>query len=221
MNLYKKLLKCQHPSEGKREEICSEDSDFFRHYNLSEQTVEENIPSGNQVHRVISSSNSTLHKHDGKSNLFTNMQMHNYITAGCHRHVGQISDYPTLSSIDCENNSQLFPSPKESSYASNQVQYPHGRVEASSARNDGKMSFCSNHQADGMSPTATSDPVAVLKRVYQTGNDTGGRREVDGDSIGVIKELDPSLVQDSSCVNSMLDEVSLEATSSHQLQQVM
>lgn len=101
------------------------------------------------------------------------------------------------------------------------MQYPHGRVGASSARNDGKMSFCSNRQADGISPTATSDPVAVLKRVYQTGNDTGGRREVDGDSIGVINELDPSLVQDSSCVNSMLDEVSLEATSSHQLQQVM
>lgn len=124
MNLYKKLLKCQHPSEGKREEICSEDSDFFRHYNLSEQTLEAKIPSGNQVHRVISSSNSTLHKHDGKSNLFTNMQMHNYITAGCHRHVGQISDYPTLSSIDCENNSQLFPSPKESSYASKSSAVP-------------------------------------------------------------------------------------------------
>lgn len=228
MNLHRKQLKLQHPSDGKRNDRSLEDGDSFQHYNMSEHTMDEETPSGNKVHQVISPFNSTKHKHDGRSNSFANEQMHSYISADYHHHVGQKSEYATLSTIKCENNGQLSPSTKESSYASNQVQPTHHSSEAPIARDVGRASFHNNQHfqghnfgsLNGMSSTAISDPVAVLKQVHQTGNDIDGHSEVDG-SIGVKKELDSSLTQDSSSVSSMLDEMSLEATSFRQLQQVM
>ncbi|XVE49568.1 hypothetical protein DITRI_Ditri01bG0092100 [Diplodiscus trichospermus] len=47
-----------------------------------------------------------------------------------------------------------------------------------------------------------------------------GQSEVEGVSVGNPAELDSSNAQESSCVSSVLDEVSLEATSFRQLQQV-
>ncbi|XP_031392039.1 protein LNK1 isoform X3 [Punica granatum] len=206
MNPHRKHSKLQHQSEGKWKDGCLGNGDSFQHYDLSEQTTEAKIPFGDQAH-----------------------QMHSYTAAGYHQPVGQISDYTTLSSIKCENNGQPSPSPKESSYASNQVQSPHGSsFEAPTAKNDKRVNLHSHqnfpadnlNHLDGTSPTAISDPVAVLKRVHQTENDIDGHSEVDGISIGVTKELDPSFAQDNSCVSSMLDEISLEATSFRQLQQV-
>lgn len=167
-------------------------------------------------------------KHDGGLESFPYAQMQGYISADCHQHVGQIPEYPTSCSIKCENNGQ--PSPlNESSYASNQVQSVHVSFESPSARDVRRRSFHDHRylqgnnfvHLNGMSPTAVSDPVAVLKQVQQTENDTDGHSEVDGISIGVKKELDPSIAQDSSSVSSVLDEISLEATSFRQLQQVM
>ncbi|KAK8568352.1 hypothetical protein V6N13_106275 [Hibiscus sabdariffa] len=67
---------------------------------------------------------------------------------------------------------------------------------------------------------AFSDPVTAQKQVCQSERDEG-HSEVEGFSVGKQVELGSSNGQESSCVSSMLDEVSLEATSFRQLQQVM
>ncbi|GMI88358.1 hypothetical protein HRI_002505100 [Hibiscus trionum] len=67
---------------------------------------------------------------------------------------------------------------------------------------------------------AFSDPVTARKQVRQSERDEG-LNEVEGFSVGKQAELGSSNGQESSSVSSMLDEVSLEATSFRQLQQVM
>ncbi|KAK8558778.1 hypothetical protein V6N13_098416 [Hibiscus sabdariffa] len=64
------------------------------------------------------------------------------------------------------------------------------------------------------------DPVTAQKQVTQSEQDEG-HSEVEGFNVGKQAELGSSNGQESSCVSSMLDQVSLEATSFRQLQQVM
>jgi hypothetical protein len=151
----------------------------------------------------------------------------------CHQ-VSQISECPSLPSINCVNDNHLSPSSKESSHASNQVRVtdPNGSsFEVPNGKND-ETARPYNHQqlqasiAGSLghlgvkSPAAISDPVAVLQKMHQNVNDRDDQSEV-GVKAGVAMGLDKSLAQDASSMSSMVDEISLEATSFCQLQQVM
>ena len=59
------------------------------------------------------------------------------------------------------------------------------------------------------------------KQVQLSENQIEGQTDVKGACIKLPHELDSSNVQDSSCMSSVLDDISLEATSFRQLQQVM
>ncbi|KAK4791936.1 hypothetical protein SAY86_022371 [Trapa natans] len=228
MNLGRKQLKIQHPSDGKRKGRSLENGDCFRHYSMSKHTRDSKAPSSSKVHHVISTSDPRKHNHEGRSEIFANEQRHGYTSADYHPQVSQESEYPTSSSIKCENNGQPSSSTKGSSYASNQVPPTHHSPKVHIAREVERASFHNNQHLqghkfgslNGSSSTAISDPVTVQKQVHQTGNDIDGHSEVDGNNNGVKKELDSSLPQDSSSASSM-DEKSMEATSFRQLQQVM
>ncbi|GMI83771.1 NIGHT LIGHT-INDUCIBLE AND CLOCK-REGULATED GENE 1 [Hibiscus trionum] len=121
-----------------------------------------------------------------------------------------------------------------SSYASNQAQsINHGHSfevpDIITTEKRGKL----YHQQDTQAPLnrivnqarverqiAFYDPVTAQKQVCQSEQDEG-RSEVEDFSVGKQAELGSSNRQESSCVSSMLDQVSLEATSFRQLQQVM
>ncbi|XVE49566.1 hypothetical protein DITRI_Ditri01bG0092100 [Diplodiscus trichospermus] len=149
-------------------------------------------------------------------------------------HSDQISPSPTLSSVKSENNGHLSLK-VQSSYASNQVQSmessPGPSFEASAIimnEKRGKLYYQQDTQATlnritqhakMESQMAFCDPVTVQKQVCQAEQDEG-QSEVEGVSVGNPAELDSSNAQESSCVSSVLDEVSLEATSFRQLQQV-
>ncbi|KAH1072157.1 hypothetical protein J1N35_024485 [Gossypium stocksii] len=141
----------------------------------------------------------------------------------------------TSSSIKSENNG--YPSStNESSYASDQVQ----SIESSSGPSFGGPATIMNekrkklhYQQDKQAPLkknvkhakvgskmAFYDPVTVQKQVRQSEQDEG-HSEVEGVSVGKLTQLDSSNDQLSSCMSSVLDEVSLEASSFWQLQQVM
>ncbi|XP_022763709.1 protein LNK1-like isoform X2 [Durio zibethinus] len=74
------------------------------------------------------------------------------------------------------------------------------------AKTESQMAFC--------------DAVTIQKQVGQSEQDEG-HSEVEGVSVGKPSELGSSNAQEISCVSSVLDEISLEATSFRQLQQVM
>ncbi|XP_012436025.1 protein LNK1 isoform X1 [Gossypium raimondii] len=141
----------------------------------------------------------------------------------------------TFSSIKSENNG--YPSStNESSYASDQVQ----SIESSSGPSFGGPAIIMNekreelhYQQDKQAPLkknvkhakvgskmAFYDPVTVQKQVRQSEQDEG-HSEVEGVSVGKLTQLDSSNDQLSSYMSSVLDEVSLEASSFWQLQQVM
>ncbi|XVF44748.1 hypothetical protein PTKIN_Ptkin02bG0149000 [Pterospermum kingtungense] len=147
----------------------------------------------------------------------------------------QISICPIVSCVKSENN-DVSSSKTESSYASNQVQSIdsiHGpSFEASGIiRNEerGKLYHPRDmpatlnrnvKHAKMESQMALYDPVTVQKQVNRSEQDEG-HSEVEGASLGNPAELDSSNARESSCISSILDEVSLEATSFRQLQQVM
>ncbi|XVE66539.1 hypothetical protein DITRI_Ditri08aG0087100 [Diplodiscus trichospermus] len=69
-------------------------------------------------------------------------------------------------------------------------------------------------------PSSTNESSYASNQVRQSELDEGNS-EVEGVGVGKPAELDSSNARESSCVSSVLDEVSLEATSFRQLQQVM
>ncbi|XVF67198.1 hypothetical protein PTKIN_Ptkin10aG0101200 [Pterospermum kingtungense] len=147
----------------------------------------------------------------------------------------QISMCQTLSGTKSENVGHPS-STNESSYASNQLQSIEGSLGSSFKapalimnEKRGKL----YHQQDTKAPLkrnikhskmgsqmAFCDPVTVQKQVRQSEQDEG-TSEAEGVSVGNPAELDSSNAPESSSVSSVLDEVSLEATSFRQLQQVM
>ncbi|KAK9287223.1 hypothetical protein L1049_015636 [Liquidambar formosana] len=85
-----------------------------------------------------------------------------------------------------------------------------------------QASFTRNSKCDDLVVQAAfCDSVSIQKKVHPSENEVEGHSEVEGVSIEIPAELDSSNVQESSCMSSVLDEISIEATSFCQLQHVM
>lgn len=152
------------------------------------------------------------------------------------RHSDQISVCPTPSSTQSEKDGRPS-SLKESSYASNQLQSmesSHGPSTetplATISENREKPNSCQGFQSSfimNFENAATTNPmvfcstVSNQKQVQKSENQIGGRSDVEGASNEIPAEFDSSNLQESSCMSSVLDDISLEATSFLQLQQVM
>lgn len=152
------------------------------------------------------------------------------------RHSDQISVFPTPSSMQSEKDGRSS-SLKESSYASNQLQSmesSHGPSTetplATTSENREKPNSCQGFQSSfimNFENAATTNPmvfggtVSNQKQVQKSENQIGGHSDVEGASNEIPAEFDSSNLQESSCMSSVLDNISLEATSFLQLQQVM
>ncbi|KAL6964287.1 hypothetical protein U1Q18_035344 [Sarracenia purpurea var. burkii] len=69
--------------------------------------------------------------------------------------------------------------------------------------------------------TASCDPVSVPKQGHHSQNEFENHSEVEAVSTRIPADLDSSNVQESSCMSSGLDDISLEASSFRQLQKVV
>lgn len=140
--------------------------------------------------------------------------------------------FQTTSGNRSDNNGPLSPSPKESSYASNPVQSTessHGPSLEVPVKNEKreKLHCCEDLQAPSTrkskhvnmtTPMAFGLPSAQ-KQAQLSENEGEAHSEI-GVTKGIPTEFDSSNAQESSCMRSVLDEISLEATSFRQLQQV-
>ncbi|GMJ06777.1 NIGHT LIGHT-INDUCIBLE AND CLOCK-REGULATED GENE 1 [Hibiscus trionum] len=225
----------QHRASGERKDQYLENDGSFTQYDSIRQFADVKHPFTNSSCQLFSSSDLQRNKQnvgpDSVNYIRTDIP---YIHLSYRNSSDQVSICPTLPSAKSENNG---PSSKmESSYVSNQVQSmesSHGpSFEApaiTTSEKRGKL-YC---QQDTQTPLnrnakhakmeseiAICDPITIQNQVRQSEQDEC-RSEVEGVSVVNPAELDSSNARESSCVISPLDEVSLEATSFRQLQQVM
>ncbi|KAK0589223.1 hypothetical protein LWI29_011222 [Acer saccharum] len=235
INLHKKQLKHQNKLEGQRKDQLVENGGLFPQYDNLKQLTDMENPFGDSLPQVFPASGLQQRKRniggDSLSYIQTDIP---YMHLDYHHPSDQISVCPTPSGTKSENNSHLSPSPKESSYASNQVQSmesSHGpSFEAPSVTTNEKrekLYHCKDLQvpftrnfkhANMASPMTFCNSPSIQKQHHQSECEIGDPNG--GVSIGVPAELDSLNAQESSCMSTVLDEVSLEATSFHQLQRV-
>ncbi|TYJ40519.1 hypothetical protein E1A91_A04G146100v1 [Gossypium mustelinum] len=226
----------QHRASGERKDQHLENGGSFTQYDNIKQFADAKHPFSNSSCQLFFSLDVQRSKlNDGPDSVNYRQTNIPYMHLSYSGSLDQVSICPTVSSAKSENNGQSS-SKNESSYASNQVhsiesshgplfeasaiitnekrgklhcqqdtQIPHNR-NVKQAKTDTRMAFC--------------DPVTIQKQVCMSEQDEG-HSEVEGVSVGNPAELDSSNVRESSCVVSPFDEVSLEATSFRQLQQVM
>ncbi|KAE8691490.1 Dentin sialophosphoprotein-related, putative isoform 6 [Hibiscus syriacus] len=200
-------------------------------YNQSgntKQFVDVKHPSSDASCQLFSPLDLQWHKQNSGPDSVSCVQTNGpFMHLNCCRPSNQLSRCPTLTSSKSEKRGHPS-STNGSSYASNQAQsIDHGHAfevpDIIMNEKIGKL-YC---QQDTLAPVnrivdrvrverqiAVSDPLIAQKQVHQSEWDVGH-------SVGKQAELGSSNGQESSCVSLMSDEVSLEATSFRQLQQVM
>ncbi|KAK2665171.1 hypothetical protein Ddye_003745 [Dipteronia dyeriana] len=236
ISLHNEQLKHQNKLEGQRKDQLAENGGSFPQYDNLKQLADMENPFGDSLPQVFPASGLQQHKRniggDSLSYIQTDIP---YMHLDYHHPLDRISVCPTPSGTKSENNSHLSSSPKESSYASNQVQSmesSHGpSFEAPSVTTNEKrekLYHCEDLQvpftrnfkhANIASPMTFCNSPSIQKQRHQPECEIGDPNG--GVSIGVPAELDSLNAQESSCMSTVLDEVSLEATSFRQLQQVI
>lgn len=205
INLHKKQPKHQNQTEGKLKDKCSKDVDSYHHTgNLQNKDV--HLPSGDTSRQVFTFSGIRLEKQYLRSDSSGYLQTSfSYNHSNHYIPSAQAAVSSTLSGTESENNGLKSVSPKDSSYASNQIQQP---IEGS-------------HDQLFEEAASICDPVSVQKNIFPFGNEFQIQSDVEGVSIGIRAELGSSNVKESPSMNSGQTEISLEATSFRQLQQVV
>lgn len=236
MNMEQKQLEHHNKSEGKRRFM--ENGGSVNHYVSQNQLADKKHLFGDSSYQVFSSSGLRQRKQNLAPDSLSYMQTHiPYAHLDYSHPSDKISVCPTPSGIKSDNNSHMSPSPKESSYASNQVQSVESShcppFDASSVTTNEKrekplhcqgvqVPLTGNFKHENMeNAMAFGNALPVQKQVHQSEQETEGHSDFEGVSIRVPAELDSLNAQESSCMSSVLDEISLEATSFRQLQQVM
>ncbi|KAL4347058.1 hypothetical protein GQ457_17G012480 [Hibiscus cannabinus] len=231
----KKQLK-QLSASGKRKDKDMENGGSFHQYGNIKQSAYVKHTFTESSCQFSSPSDLQQHKQNiGPDSLSYAQTNTPYVNLNYISPLDQILECPTVSSIKSENNCNPS-STNDSSYASNQVQ----SIESSSGASFGASDIIMNEKRGNLhyhkdtqaplkrnvknakvgSKMAFYDPVTVQKQVHQSARDES-HSEVQGASVGKPAELDSSNDQLSSCMSSVLDEVSLEASGFWQLQQVM
>ncbi|KAB2050836.1 hypothetical protein ES319_A12G014500v1 [Gossypium barbadense] len=223
-------------ASGERKDQHLENGGSFNQYGNIKHSADVKHTFTDSSCQFFSSSDLQQHKQnigpDSVSCVQTNIP---YMHLNYSSPLDQLLGCRTFSSIKSENNG--YPSStNESSYASDQVQ----SIESSSEPSFGGPAIIMNEKREKLhyqqnklaplkknvkhakvgSKMAFYDPVTVQKQVRQSEQDEG-HSEVEAVSVGKLTQLDSSNDQLSSCMSSVLDEVSLETSSFWQLQQVM
>lgn len=141
----------------------------------------------------------------------------------------------TLYGDSCEKNAHPSFCPRESSSASNQVQSEESshynqlqappvtgglRREKTFRRQELQATLSNNpYYGDSVVGAAPFDPIKFQEKMHVCENEVGDHSDAVGVNVGALTKIDYSNVPESSCLSS-LDEISVEATSFRQLQQV-
>lgn len=136
----------------------------------------------------------------------------------------QVLARPRSSKIKSTDSRLPSLSPRESSYASTESSHDVSFQHRADFQNKTKEKLRLSRRTDKSNSVvqrADSDSISAQKQVPNFGNEVQGQSEVSGSDIGIPGELDSSNIQESSCMSSVLDEISIEATSFRQLQQVL
>ncbi|KAJ8747593.1 hypothetical protein K2173_011401 [Erythroxylum novogranatense] len=232
----KKQAKHQNQSAVKRKDRKMENGCFF-HQNGTMNLDMKHLFGGSS-HQPLSTPGSQQHNHTlGPQSLnYTQMPVP-YVDMDYSHSTDQISVCPTQSDAKSGNSTHLSASLKESLYASNQVEsvksFYNSKLENSVRTfNDNtdkellqqelQLSFPSNtKETDITGQSALHGSVTLKKQAGSSAYDFEGHSEIEGFSAGLQGEIDSSNAQESSCVSSVFDDISLEATSFRQLQLVM
>ena len=141
----------------------------------------------------------------------------------------QVLARPRPSKIKSADSGLPSRSLRESSYASNQMQstessrnvsFQHTADLQNKKKEKLRLSRCID-KSNSVVQRADSDPISVQKQVPNFENEVESQSEVSGSDIGIPGDLDSSNIQESSCISSVLAEVSIEASSFRQLQVVL
>lgn len=215
--------------EGRRKDSDIENGSFPLNVNMK-HFADTKHSSGDSSHQVLPLPGIQQHKQIIGSNSLNYMQKHIPLIHIDYSHSSdQISTCPTQSNVKSENNGYPSPSPKESSHASNHVRSiesangPDFEAPAiTTNENEENLYHCQEpssgrnlRPANMVGPAEFYGPVSAKKVARQSEYD------IKGVGTGIPAKLDSSNAQESSCMSSVLDGVSLEAASFRQLQQVM
>ncbi|QHO59929.1 protein LNK1 isoform X1 [Arachis ipaensis] len=216
--------KLSKPSVGKRKNGYLENGDSIHPYSHMEQYPHLKQPFGASSSAVTSQD--SIHKHTPNmdSDSLGCVQMRTPLTHRDYNHTPSYTSLlPALSGSRSEHNKQLSP-----------LESPHGKpLEAASLETNDKREKLYNcydarllsrgikgeNMASHMTPFPS--PGSGQRVGHQFENENEDHSEVGGVSIGFSQEIDSSNAQESPSMSSALDEISLEATSFRQLQQVM
>ncbi|KAM7251999.1 hypothetical protein ACFE04_023882 [Oxalis oulophora] len=157
-------------------------------------------------------SDDQLHEQNMGLDSLRYMQTHSGYMDLDYRHTSeQVSVTPTLSSMKSQKN--------ESSYASNEM-------DISNVPSRDTPSKTTNHRGQRVhknrsrNSTVPSDSKTAQKQVLQFEHDMENQNAIEEGSMSFPTDLDSSNVPESSCMSSVLNDISLEAASFRQLQQV-
>lgn len=215
----------QKPSEGKRKERPTDNGDSFIRMDDLKPLDESNHSLNIQCNFLVETQTELETRHDLCSQKPIPLQGSND---------NQPSNLlsPRSSAIKSEDSGLPSASPRESSHESNQLQSAESPKDVSfkNPAVSGNKKKERSHQRrlssqlekrKSMAQRANADSVSAPKKVTDVENKVEGQSEVNGSNTGILGELDSSNQQESPCVSSVVDEVSIEASSFRQLQRVM
>ena len=216
--------KNQKTSEGKRKEHPTDSGASLVHFDDVKQAVKSNQSHNFQC--SFSSENQQQATYLGNSVRMSNLLVNS------NNGLSSNQVLPSLASSINKSEDSGIPSIslKDSSYASGKIQSLDSAHECSiknpSVTRNTEMDRHHQRRVSGnpdkskfMVPTVDTDPLCPQK-FSDFGNEVEGQSEFDGD-IDIATELDSSNIQESSCISTVLDEVSIDASSFQQLQDVM
>ncbi|PON39088.1 dentin sialophosphoprotein-like protein [Trema orientale] len=231
INLCRKLPRQQTQSEGGKKDQYLESGGSFQGYHNLKQFADMKHPLGELSSQVYSTPSMQQHKQStGSDSISYGQRKLPYMHLEYTHHSDQISVCPTPST---KSENDGHPSPCTSNQLQSMEGSHGGSTEIPDIRMSGKRETLYNCQGFQSSFTMNFEKTAstsqmVLsgaasnqKQMQQSENQIEGHSDVEGASIEIPAELDSSNVQESSCMSSVLDDISLEATSFRQLQQVM
>ncbi|RDX81735.1 Protein LNK1, partial [Mucuna pruriens] len=224
--------KLSKPSAGKRKSGFLGNGDSDHPYAQVDQYANLKQPFEASSSGVTSQDSIHKYRPNVDSNSLGHIQIQTDLMHPDYSHTSNYTSLlPTLSGSRSEHDGHTSPF-KESSFASN-MESSHGHnLEAVALKTkDERENLYLCHDAQLLSPSFKSEnmanpmpfksPGSAQKVGHQFENENEGHSEVGGVSIGFSQEIDSSNVQESSSMSSALDEISYEATSFRQLQQVM
>ncbi|XP_022896945.1 protein LNK1-like isoform X1 [Olea europaea var. sylvestris] len=221
VNEHKKQSKQQNHSQRKRKEQCTGNGCFNYAGNLPNEV--RHLPSGDISHETFQykaiqcqPKSPVPDSCDYLQNAFPYVHLDS-------RHLpDKTSVHTTQSAVRSENDDLAFLSPREPLYASSQVHFLENSgdppFQVATIAGSEKREKLVNHKG---SQSSILDPISLEKKVHRFGDKFENQSDVDVVGIVIPAELCSSNIQESSSMNSALEDISIEAASLQQLQLVM